>query len=178
MAFVGDYIGTIEEFIPGNGTYVENGKIYASNIGKVEIDDRERKIMIGKTNKISIGQTVLCEVVDLRKNMIVVVINKIIGCKNEVSYKAAIFVSNISDKYVEHLEDAFCIGDIVEAEVVKIENNLIDLSTRGKFGVVKAFCNRCRHNLIKKGDKLFCENCEKEKIRKTSYNYGFVKEIF
>jgi len=177
MAFIGDYIGTIEEFIPGNGTYVENGKIYASMIGKPEIDD-QKKITIGKTSKIKVGQIVFCEVVDIYKNMFVVTINKIKGCKNEIPYRAAIFVSNISDRYVERLEDAFCIGDIVEAEIIKIENNLIDLSTRGRYGVVKAFCDKCRHSLIKKRDKLFCENCEKEKTRKVAYNYGFVEEIF
>lgn len=178
MAFLGDYIGTIEEFLPGNGTYVENGKIYASNIGKVEVDDIERKISIGKSHKISVGQIVFCEVLDIRKNMATVLISKILGSKNEVAAKANIFISNISDKYIDRVEDAFGIGDIIEAKVIKVENNLIDLSTEGNFGVVKAFCNRCRHTLVKKGNKLFCENCGKDKIRKTAYNYGFVKEIF
>ncbi len=31
---IGDYLGTIEEFVPGKGTYAEDGKIYASNIGR------------------------------------------------------------------------------------------------------------------------------------------------
>jgi exosome complex component CSL4 len=35
---IGDYLGTIEEFVPGDGTYAEEGKIYASTIGPVVID--------------------------------------------------------------------------------------------------------------------------------------------
>ena len=60
VKIIGDYLGTIEEFVPCEGTYSEDGKIYAANFGKAVLD-RENHIakVEGKMPaEISIGQIV------------------------------------------------------------------------------------------------------------------------
>ena len=47
----GDYLGVIEEFIPGGGTYIENGNIYSSITGHLLFDLQKRKISVYQKTK-------------------------------------------------------------------------------------------------------------------------------
>ncbi len=180
--FIGDYIGTIEEFMPGEGTYAEDGKIYASNIGKMVLD-RENHIarIDGKfPPELKVRSIVFGDVLNIKKNVVTVIVRKIQGFSREFEIKSAIYVSNISNSYVEKPEDLFGIGDIVKAKVIKIMPGIVDLSTKGNLGVVKAFCKRCRYPLIKSenyGEKLICPVCNHREDRKISEDYGNVSEI-
>lgn len=177
---IGDYIGTIEEFLPGDGTYSEDGKIFAANIGKRVVDPQKHLALVeGKTlPSLKVGQTVFGEVTTMKKNIVVVMVSKINGQKGILSEKTMIYVSNISESYVEKPEDYFAIGDIVKAKVIKIEPGMIDISTKGGLGVVKGFCRRCRGELIpsnKFKGKMECPVCGQLEIRKVSEDYGNVK---
>ena len=86
----------------------------------------------------------------------------------------AIHISQTKKDYLEKLGDAFRIGDIVQAKVVKITGDNVDLSTVDKdCGVLKAMCTRCRdymHTTNKK-DEVQCNTCNKKEKRKVSINY-------
>jgi len=165
------------------GTYVEDGKIYASVMGNL-IQNNERRIVLNlKLPKQEIGSIVLAEVTDVKKNSASATIRKILGHKQNMSVSAGIFVSQISDAYVDQVSNFFSAGDIVKAKIVRNEKNLIDLSTKGNLGVVKAFCKICRHELILNKEKigsntLICPGCKKEEIRKIAGDYGAVKDVF
>jgi len=182
MVFIGEYIGTIEEFLPRDGTYTENGKIYASIIGNL-IQNNERRIVLNtKLPKQVVGSIVLAEITDVKKNSASATIRKILGYKQNMSISAGIFVSQISDAYVDQVSNSFGAGDIIKAKIVRNEKNLIDLSTKGNLGVVKAFCKTCRHKLILNKEKigsrtLICPECKKEENRKIADDYGAVKDI-
>ena len=179
---IGEYIGTIEEFIPQKGTYAEEGKIYASNIGELILDHEKRTARVdGKMPvELEVGQTVFGDVLSIRKNNVVVIIRKIQGSDNELDIKSAIYVSNITNSYVEKPEDCFGVGDIIKAKVIKIERGMIDLSTKDNDGVVKAFCKRCRNPLVKSDkhkDKLKCLNCGHVEDRKIADDYAGVYNL-
>jgi exosome complex component CSL4 len=179
---VGEYLGTIEEFMPGDGTYAEDGKIYASKVGFKAIDSGKHLAEVqGKgIPNIAVGQVVFGEVMALRTSMVTVIVCKIQGQKGVIDEKTTIYVSNISDKYVDKPEDLFAIGDIVKARVIRMEPGLIDISTKGDFGVVKAFCTRCRHPLAiskEHKDKLECQFCGNLERRKTAADYGNVSDF-
>lgn len=173
--FIGDYIGTIEEYIAGDGTYVENGKIYAANIGYLNFS-RDRVVTVNsKIPRLKVGDIVFGEIINIspKKESAFVAIERIAGIKSVVNLIGRIFIANVSEKYVRSIDEAFGIGDIVKAKVFMMEGNLIELSTKANLGVVMAFCRNCRHPL-KRGtgrDILKCENCGKEHIRKVSYDY-------
>ncbi|MBN2250856.1 MAG: exosome complex RNA-binding protein Csl4 [Candidatus Altiarchaeota archaeon] len=181
-ALIGDYLGTIEEFVPGKGTYAEEGRIYASTMGKVVIDNESHTVNVeGKFPPVlDKGMVVFGEILDIRKNAAVVIIRRIMGYEGEVDIKAGLFVSNIADGYVEKPEDVLAIGDIVKGVVIRIEAGLIDISTKGDMGLVKAFCRRCRCPLEKsqKNDGLMlCPCCGNKEKRKTAPDYGNVAEM-
>jgi len=181
IKLIGDFLGTIEEFVPGKGTYAEDGKIYASIMGRV-VTDRENHVVRvdGKMpSELKLNQIVFGDVLSVSKNVVTVIVKRIKGFKGEIDIKTGIYVSNIADEYVETPESMFGIGDIVKAKVIKIQPGMIDISTKGDLGVVKAFCKRCRHQLEKSGEKnkLVCSNCERKENRKVSTDYGRVESI-
>ena len=179
---IGDYLGTIEEYVPGRGTYSEEGKIYASNIGEVFLD-REKHIANVRCKypaEIENGQIVFGEVTNIRKSNVTVIVKKIKGFDSNLDIRTEIHVSNISNGYIEKPERVFGIGDIVKARVVKINGRLIDISTKGNLGVVKAFCKRCRHPLVRPKEdknKLICNYCGNRETRKTASDYGAVADL-
>jgi len=179
---IGDYLGTIEEFTAGDGTYAEDGKIYASKLGIKSIDIEKHVAEVkGKTiPKLSLGDVVFGEVVSLKQKMAIVVVSKIQGVEGTVDARTLLYVSNIADKFVENPKDMVAIGDIIKAKIIKMDDEVIDLSTKGEFGVVKAFCRRCRLPLNKsdKGeDKLECGGCGQIDARKIALDYGKVSDF-
>ena len=69
---------------------------------------------------------------------------------------------------------AFRIGDIIEATVVKITGDNVDLSTIDReCGVLKAMCTRCRGYMqtTEKENELQCKRCSKKEKREVSTNY-------
>ena len=179
LCMVGDYLGTIEEYVLGEGTYAEDGKIYAANIGASKLDKEKHVVSVLTKNlgEPRVEKIVYCEVTGFRKNVVSVSVAKIEDFKMDVDFRAEIYVSNISDKYVEKPESLFGIGDVVKAKIIKIEPNTIDLSTKTDLGVVKAFCKVCRSPLVK-SDKFegtcVCPSCGNHEKRKIAKDYGNV----
>lgn len=183
ITLIGDYLGTIEEFVPGEGTYADDGKIYASNIGIAILDQKNHTVRIeGKIQpELKVGDIVFGEVLSVKKNAVTIIVRKIMGFEEFLDIKTGLYVSNISNTYVESAESMFGIGDIVKGKVIKIEANLIDLSTRDNdLGVVKAFCKRCRFPLVKSEKyrgKMECPSCGHREDRKIASDYGNVAKI-
>ena len=97
------------------------------------------------------------------------------GCSREFAlpYKAAIHISQVTKGYLDRLNEAFRIGDIIEAEIIKVMGDNVDLTTiEDNCGVIKAMCTRCR-NYMKpsKRNELYCERCNHKEKRKISSNY-------
>ena len=183
VIITGDYLGVVEEFLPDKqSTYTKEGKIYATKTGLISIDNKAKKIEISthqeKDRKIvKIGDTVIGVILFLRLYSVGVsfyTINKKIHFNS--NYFGNIHVSQISDKYVEKIHDAFQITDIVRARVVEQEYNEYKLSTIGKhLGVIYADCVICGNSLTKIGyNKLKCERCGNVETRKLANDYGNV----
>jgi exosome complex component CSL4 len=177
---IGDYLGTTEEYIPGDGTYTEDGKIYAAIIGEKLTDKEKHKVTVkGKQMpEIKPGQVVFGEVQGARKNMVNVIVSKIEGLKETIEFKTGLYVSNVSNNYVEKVEELFGIGDIVKARILKVDQDLVDIETKGDYGVVKAFCKNCRTPLVKKDEtNMECPNCKHKEKRKIAADYGNVIKL-
>ncbi len=179
---IGEFLGTIEEFMPGKGTFAEDGKIFASQIGKkvIDMERHEARVLGRELPALAVGQEVFGEVIMMKPQMAIVDVQKIKGQVGNISERTTIFVSNIDNKYVDNPSDMFGLGDIVKATVFKMDNGMIDLSTKGDYGVVKAFCKRDRIALIKSEKnegKLECPVCKHIEKRKISPDYGQVSEL-
>ena len=176
----GDFLSVSEQFLPGQGAYEDDGSVKSGVPGNVLIDEDEKEISVisksGGPNLLKVGDIVYGEVKDVRGQRALITIYAKKGTKRELAlpYLAAIHISQVTPGYIDKLTDAFRIGDIIQAKVVKITGDNVDLSTVDKdCGVLKAMCTRCRdymHTTNKK-DEVQCNSCNRKEKRKVSINY-------
>src|SRR5271157_741961 len=98
---VGDFLGVVEEYIPGFGTYESDGKIFSSFVGYKRVDRQRLEISIEPAKKKEIivpqiGDVVICEVVMARKQSAMVHIFKIRNHFLFDTYPGMVHVSNMS----------------------------------------------------------------------------------
>ena len=183
IVITGQYLGVVEEFLPDKqSTFIKDGKIFASKTGMINVNDQERKIGISthqdKDRKVvKVGDIVIGNILFLRQYSVGISFYTINGKVHfNSSYFGNIHVSQISDRYVEKIRDAFQITDIVRARVQEQNYNEFKLSTTGKnLGVIYADCVICGNPLIKIGyNKLRCDRCGNQETRKLADDYGNV----
>ena len=184
LVLPGDYLGVIEEFMPGEGVREENGELYATRAGKVRINPEKMEISVEPVTDTpplpQVGDIVLARVIEVKPQAVIVQLLQIEGRENDreiaTSKLAGIHISQIKEGFVEDITKEFKIGDIVRAKVIANEKSPIQLSTRGKdLGVVYALCSRCRTPLIRRGDRLICPRCGNVETRKLSPYYRKMK---
>lgn len=175
----GDILGVSEEFIPGYGVYEEKGKVYSSITGIANLDFERKRAFVEPLTDIppipKLGDIVICEVTGIKEKMAMV---EIIALKKNprralaVSPMARIYISQTSRKYVTDISHEFKEGDLVRAKVVNVKKTPIELSTVGEnFGVIRAYCSKCKTPLEKKNNKLECPRCGNVELRKTASDY-------
>ena len=175
----GDKLGIIEQYLPGEGTYDDNGEIKSSVLGNVKITHKMKVISVESDAKpalLKVGDVVYGQITDIKPQRANVKIDCIKDNARPLAlpYMGAIHISQAKKDYLEKLSDAFRIGDIVQAKVVKITGDNVDLGTvDDDCGVLKAMCTRCRDYMhtTKKQNELQCNTCNKKEKRKISKNY-------
>ncbi|WP_297506738.1 exosome complex RNA-binding protein Csl4 [Thermococcus sp.] len=184
LVLPGDYLGVIEEFLPGEGVREENGELYATRAGKVRINRERMEISVEPVTDTpplpKVGDVVLARVIEVKPQAVIVQLLAIEGRENDreiaTSKLAGIHISQVKEGFVEDLSKEFKIGDVVRARVIANEKSPIQLSTREpEMGVVYALCSRCRTPLIRRGDKLICPRCGNVETRKLSPLYRKIK---
>jgi len=180
----GDYLGVIEEFLPGEGVIEENGELYATMPGKVKINSEKMEISIEPATDTppipKVGDILLAKVVDVKPQVAIVEILRIEGRMDyrdlATSKLAGIHVSQAKNGFVEDMSKEFKIGDIVRAKVLSAEKSPIQLTTREpSLGVIFALCSRCRTPLVRKGNQLICPACGSVETRKISSMYRKIR---
>ena len=177
----GDYLGVIEEFLPGGGTYIDDGTIYSSIIGHLLVDSHNRKISVyQKTNSPLIpkeGSVVLGRIVSIYNKNLNIKIFQIRDKPLFNPFNGIMHITDVRKGYVKTMLDVFQIGDIIRAKVISIKNREIHLSTQEpELGVIHSKCSFCGDELILSQNRLKCPQCNKTKWRKMASGYG--KEDF
>jgi exosome complex component CSL4 len=173
----GESLGVIEEFTPGQGTYVEQGKIYAKISGRTLLDLQNKAVSISPLVRGArvprVGSTVTGQVSSLQNKAAVIRIFKI-GKENLSGvFSGLLYISDISTSYVDSIQDACKPGDIIRAKVISEKNRAYHLSTAERdLGVLYAFCSRCGHMLQQKRYNMHCSNCGKIEKRRIAVDYG------
>lgn len=176
----GEVLGIIEQYFTGEGTYDDNGTIKSSILGNIEINPQKRIISVkskfAKPALLEIGDIIYGQISDVKAQRANVDIERLKNNSRPLAlpYTGAIHISQAKDSYLDKLTSAFRIGDIIEAKVIKITGDNVDLSTTDDdCGVLKAMCTRCRSYMhtTEKPDELECNHCNKKEKREISSNY-------
>lgn len=177
MVLPGDELAVSEEYIAGEGTLDEDGKIFASTVGMLELDSKERVLTVRAFNppvRLKKGDDVIAVVTGTRESMGTAEVVLVEGSERAVSgdTNGSIHVSKVSSSYTKSVKNEFYIGDIIRAKVISTDPSLQLSTTGGRYGVVKGYCVQCRLPLRMKGNALYCENCDIVDRRKRASDYG------
>jgi len=177
FAAPGDRLGVIEEFMPGSGTYVEDGTIHSKTVGYTLLDMLNRKVSVYPLSRMvkvpKVGSTVIGQVSDTQSKTAMIRIFQIGKKMLSGVFSGVLYISDASASYVDSMFDVCKAGDVAKAKVVSKANRIFHLSTaESDFGVIYAFCSQCGHMLSLKGHKLQCPRCGKVEKRKISSDYG------
>lgn len=178
--FPGDEVAVEEEYLASEGTFASNGIIYASQIGVLELDDKECVARVKSPNPpniLKVGDIVYASIQDIRNTMATADVLAKEGTERGIGGEtyATIHVSKISPGYTDDVSRELRRGDLVRAEVTSIAPSL-QLSTKNDhLGVIRSLCGKCKTELVKKGrSQLYCEKCERTMPRKLADDYGNV----
>ena len=172
-------MGVVEEFLPGPGTYEQEGTIFANFTGTARIDLRNKRVTVVPTTRIpdipKEGATVLASVTHAQEKMATVSIWKIDGKALQNPFTAILHISSSSPRYERNMSDVCKAGDIIRARVIDVSNAIPQLTTAGRgLGVIKAFCSRCGAVLEFTNRRLQCSSCGNLERRRLAEDYAQV----
>jgi len=179
-----DRLCTIEEFFPGEGTYVHEGWVRSATVGRAFFDWGQRRVSVlnpaGKPRIPRRGATVHGIVVHLLREDIVLV--KIYADERlrryNGMYTGFLHVSQASDKPVKSILEVVKPGDIIRARILNATHPFqLNIKMAG-YGVVAAFCSRCGAPLyrIPGQQHLVCLRCGNKEYRRVARGYVYVKK--
>jgi exosome complex component CSL4 len=174
----GTFLATVEEFMCGEGTYKEGGKIYSSRAGIVLVDVKGKKIsVVSKSGppQLKRGDVVVGVVEEMKKQAAGITVYFLAGSEKSLPYPTSgiLRISNVRRGFVPQLERELKEGDLVKARVLDVKNGTILLTTDGpELGVVLAYCSRCRGILERVKNRLYCRWCGNTETRKVASEYG------
>jgi len=173
----GDRLGVIEEFMPGPGTYVENGTIYSYVTGRALVDLLNKQVSVfSKTRFLAVpkvGSIVIGQVRDVQSKIAVIHIFQVGKHILSGFFTGILHVSDVSVQYTETMYNACKPGDLIRAKVVSDKNRTYHLSTKEPdLGVICAFCSRCGNALTFQKMRMRCLKCGKVEKRKAAQDYG------
>lgn len=179
VVFPGDLVGVAEEFVPGAGTYEEDGQVYAATFGRLTLDtdvfEARVDAFVSRPATVQIGDIVLGSIHMTRSSMAIVEVKALASDPDRGiggDTNGTLHVSKASDQYVESMESIFRVRDIVRAKV--LENSpAIQLTTKGPhLGVLKSYCPRDGFPMARKGHGLACPECDWKEHSKLADDYG------
>ncbi len=176
----GDFLTVEEEYSPGKNTFEDDeGNVYSTKVGTKEFDEKEREVSIKEKNPandlIEFGSIVTGKVTLVKDSVVVLNVLKVEKDGKELISTFSVMqlmISKVSREHIRELRDAFKIGDFVKAKVIKISKFGVDLTTAyPEFGVIKAFCSKCRSPLSLFDRTLKCSKCGSIERRKLSSEF-------
>jgi len=177
----GDPLAIIEEYEPGEGTYVdERGVIRAAVVGVAEFDTASKRVRVrpaASPRAPRPGASVIGIVTQIRHDLVIVDIVGEVSLRGvprflyEYSsvFPGAIPISSIADEYVKEITDYYRIGDVVLARVVSRTAPFHLTTVEPVYGVLYARCARCGALLEPVNNKTMkCPRCGHVEKRKVS----------
>ncbi|VVC00095.1 Exosome complex component Csl4 [uncultured archaeon] len=171
----GDFIGTEEEYLPGEGTFVDRERIYSTLTG--ESSEAARKLAVSQKRPLralGIGTTIIGRVENIVEPIALVSMQEGLGEARfgGTDEYAVLHASMIRKGFVKNVRDEYKIGDIIRAKIVDLRNGEMRLSTDAdNLGAIKAYCGKCRHPMAVESGIIKCEGCGNKDNRKLANDY-------
>jgi len=172
----GDELGVIEEYMPGNGTYEDDGKIKSSSVGTLDLDTKSRKAGVSVSRKFSVPEAgdLVEGIVTLVKDDKAVV--SIVGIRGKRpltgEFTGELHISQAAKSYTKSMHDVTNVNDRILAKVITGWTPYQLSTADDNLGVIFATCTKCGDSLVLRGDKLVCLAEKVYERRKVSSEYS------
>jgi len=172
LVLPGDKIGSIEEYLKGEGVFEYNGYIYSYLSGILNINFKERIVNVKplKTSKILFkGNKVIAKVNSVSKNFAECSIIFIEETLQKCDILANLYLGKRN--FYNLLPN-----DYIRAKVINTRTNIILSIKEKEYGIIYADCNVCGEPfyLDKNIMQLLCKNCKNKRKVKISPFYLLV----
>jgi exosome complex component CSL4 len=184
MVFPGEYIAEIEEFQAGNNTFILEGTIRSSVLGKKESDLKRRTIKVEPLNiqqLPKIGDVVIGYVEMLFGSMISV---KIISINDKLYTAGLSAIASARggnsrgwnrDRHNRRAKSAYRIGDIIRGQITSLLNSSIHIIVDGtNFGLLYSLCLNCGGDTVKVNNGVKCIECSTYEEKRVAIDYGSI----
>ena len=173
----GERLGVIEEFIPDSGTYVKDSVIYSKIVGHALMDLLNKRVSVYPilNNAVTpkVGAIVLGQVGNAQSDNALIRIFKVGNKKISGVFGGIIHISDVSDRYINSMNEVCKSGDIIRAKVISEKNQIYHLTTQDRnLGVLYGFCSRCSTVMNIDRYEVRCPKCGSIEKRKTAMDYG------
>ena len=173
----GEPLGVIEEFMPGKGTFEDNGNIYASIAGTLLIDRKKYEISVNQggrpTYAPQAGDIIEGTVSMVKAKVVLVQIKRSEGKEFPVPLIGTVHISNLGPRYIEKIDYAIAIDDYIRARVVRSECEPIHLTMKEPgLGVLSSLCRWCGGKLIEGHRDLVCTRCKRHDTRRIARDFN------
>jgi exosome complex component CSL4 len=178
LVLPGDLLGTAEEFVPGVGTYEENGRVYAALLGHKHVDPHARAVTVLALHaipRLTEGDDVYARVDEIKSAMAICTVLASAATRRAVpgEPEGTIHISKAREGYTETLATEFGVGDLVLAKVLQGRPAIKLTTAPPALGVVAARCQNCHALLVSDGrGGLSCPRCGANERRKLARDYG------
>jgi exosome complex component CSL4 len=176
----GEPLAVLEEFEPGPGAYVDNkGIVRAAVTGIVEYDKIMRIVRVNPLRHPKmprVGSEVVALVTSVRSDVVFIEILGEVSLKGvprflyeySSTYAGAIAIGNISEEYVNDINDYYRVSDIILAKVISSIPPFHAETKEPMYGVIYARCARCGRLLEPVNNRTmrcpYCGHVEKRKV--------------
>ncbi len=179
MVFPGDVLATAEEFMAGEGAYLDDGNVCSSIAGRPHFD-REEMVASVKAEKHpalpKVDDIVHGRIDKVNSKMVKVEILRIESEGNDrqlaTRENGVLHISNMDSKPVSKPKKIYKAMELIRARVIQAEPSIQLSTAEPELGTLKAYCRRCRGVLVIKGEGLWCPDCDMLEERKMAENYG------
>ncbi|MHA1713299.1 MAG: exosome complex RNA-binding protein Csl4 [Candidatus Ranarchaeia archaeon] len=173
----GETLGVIEEFIPGVGTFEDNGNIYASVAGTVLINRKKCEISVNQRKRPMyaphVGAIVEGLVTHVKAKVVLVDIHRSEEKEFPVPVIGMIHISNLSNRYTDKIDHAIAEDDYIKARVIRSECEPIQLTmAEPGLGVLYSLCRWCGGKLVQSHRDLVCTRCKRHDTRRTARDFN------
>lgn len=172
----GDKIAVIEEFLPDETCYEQDGGIYSKILGRVVTDPKKHKISVIPKNpylEVKIGDIGMGRVEFIKKLIASVDIYRINQKSIPLPIGAVLHIREASQRFVRSMYEVTRPGDWLKFRVIRTNKPVYISLVGDKLGVIISYCIQCGYELkYKRRNTLECPNCELIQPRITSRQFG------
>ncbi|MHA1213922.1 MAG: exosome complex RNA-binding protein Csl4 [Candidatus Hodarchaeales archaeon] len=172
----GEKIAVIEEFLPDETCFEEDGEIFSQVLGYVVTDRKKHKISIKPIEqhfKLSKGDFAFGRVEFVKKQIASLSLYYLNDKSISLPISAILHVSEASRHFVKNMYEVARPGDWLKVKIIRCTSPVYVSLVGNDLGVMIAYCNRCGQELeLKRRNLLSCPNCGLIQPRITSRYYG------